>query len=90
MIELLRKSVLATFYVLFIMACAGAQKTVDTTADSKSLAKYEQAKKEIRAGKYTQALKLLDEVLKKYPDFKDARIRKATVLHLTKDYTGAV
>lgn len=90
MIELLRKSLLAAFYVLFIMACAGAQKTVDTTADSKSLAKYELAKKEIRAGKYTQALKLLDEVLKKYPDFNDARIRKATVLHLTKDYTGAV
>ena len=75
---------------LGVRVYAGAQKPVNSLPDNKLQLKYEQAKKDIRTGNYDQALKLLDEVLAKYPDFEDAMARKATVLHLQKNYDASI
>lgn len=54
--------------------------------DKKSLKNYKNAISEGRNRKYDKSLKLYDKVLKKHPEFIDAQLRKAGMLHNMKEY----
>ncbi len=54
--------------------------------DKKSLKNYKKAISEGRNRKYQKSLDLYDKVLKKHPEFIDAQLRKAGMLHNIKEY----
>lgn len=54
--------------------------------DKKSLKTYKEAISEGRKKRYKKSLQLYEKVLKKHPEFIDAQLRKAGMLHNMKDY----
>ena len=54
--------------------------------DKKSLKNYKSAIAEGRRKKYEKSLKLFEKILKKHPEFIDAQLRKAGMLHNMKKY----
>ncbi|MFT6783858.1 MAG: tetratricopeptide (TPR) repeat protein, partial [Saprospiraceae bacterium] len=54
--------------------------------DKKSLNNYRKAISEGRNRKYQKSLDLYDKVLKKHPEFIDAQLRKAGMLHNIEEY----
>ena len=63
-------------------------QTIKTRADidKNSLKTYKKAISEGRRKKYAESLKLYEKVLKKHPEFIDAQLRRAGMLHNLKRY----
>ena len=57
--------------------------------DKKSLKRYKEAISEGRKKNFAKSLKLYDKVLQKHPEFIDAQLRKAGMLHNIKDYENS-
>ena len=76
--------ILQTITILLLSTlCLTAQQTVTMRADldAKHQKRYAKAVKEMRQKKYSKSLKNIDRVLKKYPTFVDAILRKSGIYY---------
>ncbi|MDF1697076.1 MAG: OmpA family protein [Saprospiraceae bacterium] len=80
-------SILSILLVASSIIAQGVVKRSDL--DKKTLKIYKNAIAEGRGKKYDKSLKLFAKVLKKYPTFLDARLRKAGMLHNQKKYESS-
>ncbi|MEM9549248.1 MAG: OmpA family protein [Bacteroidota bacterium] len=82
------KLILLLFCAVLFLGNDGVAQAIKTRSDidKKSLQTYKKAISEGRRKKYSESLKLYEKVLKKHPEFIDAQLRKAGMLHNLRRY----
>ena len=80
--RLTKIGILIGILMMTVLSISGAQVIKSRKdLDKKSLKNYKKAISEGRNRQYEKSLKLYDKVLKKHPEFIDAQLRKAGMLH---------